>query len=155
MVAAAPLLVVVGQPGWRCGHIVRELELWQQRGRVRLLRNVDDSDLRMLYSAAMLMVMPSLYEGFGSPVVEAMACGCPVLCSWSSSLPEVGGQAARYFCSDDPFDLAKRLKEVTEDRAELERMAAEGMRQAKRFSYELAAQQMLELMLTEVADENT
>lgn len=143
----APLLVVVGQPGWRCEDVMAELRSWEERGRVRMLAGVEDSDLRLLYGSALLTVIPSIYEGFGFPVVEAMVCGCPVLCSWTSSLPEVGGRAARYFRSNDAADLAEKLKVLLENPATLEQMREEGLRQAQRFSYEQAARQMLALML--------
>ncbi|MEO0073537.1 MAG: glycosyltransferase family 1 protein [candidate division WOR-3 bacterium] len=144
-----PLLVLVGQPGWRCESIVSELRAWEKKGRVRILTGVEDEDLRLIYGAAILTVIPSLYEGFGSPVVEAMACGCPVLCSWTASLPEVGGRAARYFRSNDVTDLVGKLKALLASPAVLEQMREDGLKQAQSFSYEQAARQMLDLIQLE------
>ncbi len=125
---------------------MKEIEGEVAQGRVRYLGRVADDDLPALYSAAKLMVYPSLYEGFGLPVLEAMACGCPVLCSWSSSLPEVGGNAARYFRTHDAHDLALKLRELLADDAQLERMVAEGRRQVAKFSFRKAAEQVLDLI---------
>jgi alpha-1,3-rhamnosyl/mannosyltransferase len=142
----APLLVVVGGTGWRCRETVRRIQALEAAGRVRHLGWVEDSSLAALYSGATLMVYPSFYEGFGLPVLEAMACGCPVLCSWSSSLPEVGGDVARYFRPRDGGDLARRIRELIDDAAVLAEMSAKGRRRAQGFSYRTSAEQMLRLM---------
>ena len=142
----APLLVLVGGVGWRCRDVVGRIRTFEAAGRVRHLGWVDDNNLAALYSAATVMVYPSFYEGFGLPVLEAMACGCPVLCSWSSSLPEVGGDAVRYFRPRDSGDLACRLRELVEDSVTLAEMSARGRLRAREFSYRTAAEQMLSLM---------
>ena len=141
-----PPLVVVGQLGWRYGSVLRQLRRQQRSGRVLHLTNVSDVDLAALYCGASLMVFPSLYEGFGSPVLEAMACACPVLCSWSSSLPEVGGQAAAYFHPRHPAELAAKIGELMNNREVRREMASAGPVQAARFSYPIGARRLLELM---------
>src|SRR5262249_57460865 len=73
---------------------------------VESLGNVSLDELVSLYRRAAAVVFPSLYEGFGLPPLEAMACGCPVACSYAASLPEVCGDAARYFTPDDPANIA-------------------------------------------------
>jgi len=143
----APVLVIVGTPGWRCRRIMGEVARQQQTGRVRFLGRVADPDLACLYSAATVTVYPSFYEGFGLPVLEAMACNCPVLCSWSSSLPEVGGAAARYFRPRDVASLAEGLAAMLDDEDMLEGMRGRGVRQAARFTYEKAAVDLLRLAI--------
>ena len=83
-------LVIAGGPGWLYDGILAEAE--QHGQRVRVVGFVDDADLSLAYRNAALFAMPSLYEGFGLPVLEAMACGVPVVCSNTSSLPEVAQQ---------------------------------------------------------------
>lgn len=140
-----PTLVLAGAPGWRCQTMMAAIRAAELAGGVKYLGPVDDVELAALYSSARLLVYPSLYEGFGLPVLEAMACGCPVLCSWSSSLPEVGGRAARYFRPRDVRDLSERLARLLSDDRELDRMSRDGLLQAAAFSYSKAAQELLVL----------
>jgi alpha-1,3-rhamnosyl/mannosyltransferase len=89
--------------------------------------------------------MPSVYEGFGLPVLEAMACGTPVVCSNASSLPELGGQAARHF---DPYNveaMASAIRSVWIREALREEMREQGLAQAAKFSWERAAEETLDL----------
>jgi len=141
-----PLLVVVGDLGWRHPGILRQIAREQRSGRVRYLGRVSDDDLRMLYGAAALSVYPSMYEGFGLPVLEAMAGGCPVLCSWSSSLPEVGGRAAEYFLPRSDADLAAKLQILLSDPAVLDRMRQDGLVRAGSFSFRRSAEQFLDVV---------
>ena len=107
--------------------------------RVRSLGYVTRADLPRLYSQADLLALPSLYEGFGLTALEAMACGCPVAASRTSSLPEVCGEAAFYFDPLDPSDIKRALSEALSDRARRERMTASGLAQAAKFRWEDAA----------------
>ncbi len=146
MARGLPQLVIVGGRGWRCRKTMSAVRAAQAKGQVRYLGRVADVELRALYSAARLMVYPSRYEGFGLPVLEAMACGCPVVCSWSSSLPEVGGGAVAYFEVGNATALAARLQELSADDGLLRRMAADGVRRASRFSFDTTASSVLETM---------
>jgi glycosyltransferase involved in cell wall biosynthesis len=104
---------------------------------------VAEADLPALYAGAQLFVFPSLYEGFGLPVLEAMACGAPVVCSNTSSLPEVAGDAALLV---DPLDvnaLAAAIGRVLGDAALADDMRQRGLRQAARFTWAHTAQQTL------------
>jgi len=138
-----PLLVLVGGKGWRYQQIMKEISHFEKAGKVRYLGRVGDTDLCDLYNAALFAVYPSRYEGFGLPVLEAMACGCPVLCSDSSSLPEIGGEAAVYFRTGDFRDLAKRMKEVLGDNYQLKQMAEAGRKRIKQFSFQQAAKEVI------------
>jgi alpha-1,3-rhamnosyl/mannosyltransferase len=108
---------------------------------------VEESDLPALYSGATLFVFPSLYEGFGLPVVEAMACGVPVVCSNTSSLPEIAGDAALLV---DPFDvntLAVTMGRALTEEGLRRKMREKGLEQAERFSWERTGRETLEVYL--------
>jgi glycosyltransferase involved in cell wall biosynthesis len=142
----APELAIVGRVGWKAHNIMNQIVAMERAGRVSHLDQVDDPDLPALYSAAKVLVLPSSYEGFGLPVLEAMACGCPVLCSWSSSLPEVGGDAARYFKTGDSIDLARKLSVLLSDGVQRAAMSAAGLERVQRFSFRRAAEQVLQIV---------
>ncbi|RLC86644.1 MAG: glycosyltransferase family 1 protein [Chloroflexi bacterium] len=134
-------LVIAGGQGWLYEDIFAEAE--KHGNCVRVLGFVGEADLPALYRNAALFAFPSLYEGFGLPVLEAMACGVPVVCSHTSSLPEVAGDAALLVDPLDTDGLAKAMARVLED-AELRReMIARGLEQAARFTWERAARQLL------------
>lgn len=134
-------LVLVGGKGWFYDAIfarVTELGLTE---RVCFAGYVDDAELPLWYNAAAALVLPSLYEGFGLPIVEALACATPVVAARTSSLPEAGGDAALYFDPSDAGELAARLADVL-DRPELAgRLRAAGPQQARRFSWARAGQE--------------
>jgi glycosyltransferase involved in cell wall biosynthesis len=104
---------------------------------------VTDADLRALYSAARVYVCPSLYEGFGFTVLEAMACGTPVVCSSATSLPEVAGKAALFFDPHKPEEMAAQLCGAFSDDAMRALLIANGRSNLLRFSWEVAARQTL------------
>ena len=138
-------LVIAGEKGWLYGPFFRRLEELGLEHEVILLGHVPNEDLPALYSAATLFVFPSLYEGFGLPPLEAMACGTPVVCSRASSLPEVGGRAARYVNPTSTEEIAQAIHEVLVDEVLQEEMRERGVEQAKRFSWERAAQETMAL----------
>ena len=139
-------LVVAGAPGWRCEPIFERFAEAERRfpGRFHYVRYVPDGLLEALYTAAALFAIPSHYEGFGFPPLEAMACGAPVLSSDGGSLPEVLGAAARIVRGFDADAWAhaalELLREAPSDRAA--RIAA-GRAQAARFTWERCAQETL------------
>jgi glycosyltransferase involved in cell wall biosynthesis len=112
---------------------------------VQLPGYVPDADLPALFSGATLAAVPSLCEGFGLPVLEAMACGTPVVCSATSSLPEVGGDAARYFDPTDTPAIADALLAVWRDAALREAMRQQGLTRAAQFSWQRAAEETMEI----------
>ena len=102
-------------------------------------------NLPMEYCKATLFVHPSIYEGFGFPIIEAMACGCPVISSDKTSLPEVGGDAALYFDGYNVDDLAKKMQEVLESKRLQQCMRVKGFAQARRFSWKRCAKKTISL----------
>ncbi len=112
--------------------------------------DVDDRDLAALYSDALALVFPSFYEGFGLPLLEAMACGCPVICSKASSFPEVAGNAALYISPFDPISLTAAIMRVQQP-AIRRRMIDAGFLQAAKFSWDTIAD-ALRIALETVAD---
>jgi len=141
-----PLLVIAGAVGWNSHGILRLVRRAESEGLARYVGRVSDRELASLYSAARLTLCTSIYEGFGLPVLESMTLGCPVLCSWSSSLPEVGGSAVRYFRPRDPDDLSRQLRKVLGDQRLLSEMRARGLEQSSRFSFRRAAEHMLDVL---------
>ncbi len=110
---------------------------------IKWIRNVDDDDLPALYSGATMFVMPSLYEGFGLPLLEAMACGAPVISSDVSSLREVGGDAPLYFEPSDTRGLALLISRLFNDRVLQAELRDKSLARAKEFSWERTAQETL------------
>ena len=111
---------------------------------VRFLGFVPIDTLRAFYQAASAFVFPSLYEGFGLPPLEAMACGTPVVCSSISSLPEVVGDAAEIVNPENVFDIARGMREVLLNQSLRDSLVSRGFEQARRFSWERTAQQVLD-----------
>jgi glycosyltransferase involved in cell wall biosynthesis len=115
---------------------------------VRLLGAVDDADLPSLYSGALAFTYPSIYEGFGLPPLEAMACGTPVMASTAASLPEVVGNAGLLVDPHNLEEIAAALRRVIMD-ADLRReLRQAGMQRARQFSWEKTAQQVWEVLQT-------
>lgn len=115
-------------------------------GRVVLTGFVPEEDLPPLYGAALALAFPSIYEGFGFPVAEAMACGCPVITANVSSLPEVAGDAAILVDPESVEEIAAAMERVIRDGVLRSRMAAAGIRQAAQFSWESCARQVLKVV---------
>jgi alpha-1,3-rhamnosyl/mannosyltransferase len=113
--------------------------------RLRLLGDVPFADLPALYSGASAFAYPSVYEGFGMPVLEAMSCGCPVVTSSVSSLPEVAGEAALLVAPDDVAGLSDALVSVLSDEPTRERLRDAGIERAAGYTWERTASQMLEV----------
>jgi len=142
---ATQKLVIAGGRGWLFEPIFRrltELELGQS---VQLIDRPSDAALMALYSACDLFIYPSLYEGFGIPPLEALACGAPVVCSGASSLPEVVGDAALTFDPLDVEQIAASLQRVLSDEALRDDLRRRGRRQAAQFTWDRAACQTVEV----------
>ena len=111
--------------------------------RVRFLGYVEHDDVPALYAAARLSVFPSLYEGFGLPVVEAMACGTPIATSQVSSMPEICSDAAEYFDPESVDSMAAAIERAWSDEARRHELRARGLERAKLFRWERTARETL------------
>ena len=141
-------LVIAGGKGWLFDSIFAEVERLGLRGRVLFPGFVADADLPALYSAARVFAYPSLYEGFGIPLLEAMACGAPVVTSTASSMPEVTGEAALLVPPADVEALAAALDRALTDEPLRADLIAKGYQRAREFRWEKSVQQLLEIYRT-------
>ncbi len=139
-------LVIVGKRGWLHKPIFELVERLNLQSRVRLLDYVPASDMPALISGARVLAFPSLHEGFGLPVLEAHACGTPVVCSMTSSLPEAAGDAALFV---DPLDveaIAGAMERLLTDAAVRAKLIARGFDNLKRFSWEASASRVSDVI---------
>ena len=143
--AAFPYLVLVGSKGWLADEIYRLPKKLGIEDRVKFSGYVPDEYLPALYSGAAALTFPSLFEGFGLPILEAQACGCPVLTSNTSSMPEVAGYGAIYV---DPYsinDIVEGMVKVQSSKFKVQSVKA-GFENIKRFSWERCARETLEVL---------
>jgi glycosyltransferase involved in cell wall biosynthesis len=138
-------LVLSGAQRNAHGDLVKLIKQLRLEGKVRWLGYLPQDALPKLYNAAKIMVFPSLFEGFGLPVVEAMASGCPVVCSQNSSLPEVGGKAAIYFDPLQVESIAEQISLVWNRDEIRETMRQKGLLQASLFRWEKTAKETVDL----------
>ena len=139
-------LVIIGKPGWMCEEIYEAPQKFGIGDKVKFLNYVSQDDLPVFYQNARCFVLPSLYEGFGLPILEAMACGCPVLASNSSSLPEILGRAGILVDPLSVEEIAKNLKLVIDSPQLQKTLAEKGLAQVKKFSWEKCARETLEVL---------
>ncbi|MBI2613602.1 MAG: glycosyltransferase family 4 protein [Candidatus Levybacteria bacterium] len=139
-------LVIVGKKGWLYDEILEAPSKFGVEKRVKFLDFVEDKDLPLLYKKALCFALPSLYEGFGLPVLEAMKYGCPVVISSVSSLPEVGGDAALYVDPLSVGDIAKKLELIINDNDLRQSLIKKGHEQVKKFSWEKTAKETLKTL---------
>lgn len=134
-------LVIVGKKGWLYEEILKAPSTYGVKDRVKFLDFVPDSDLPSLYKQALCFALPSLYEGFGLPVLEAMAQGCPVVVSSTSSLPEIAGKAGIYVTPEDIDSITKGLLTAVRQRNLIQGKTRikKGLEQVKKFTWEEAA----------------
>ena len=138
-------LLLVGPSGWFNDEIHAYIDTRSGDGEVRLLGYVNEDDQVDLYSAATVFVYPSLAEGFGLPVLEAMACGAPVCVSGSTSLPEVAGDAALFFDPLEVKEISAALGKVLGQPDLAAELCARSLRRAELFSWEKAAKETLDI----------
>jgi len=141
-------LVIVGRKGWLYEETLEAPQRLGVADRVKFLEFVPDNDLPSLYAGALCFALPSLYEGFGLPVLEAMAYRCPVVVSDASSLPEVAGDAGIYVDPYDTQSIARGIMQALRERntTQARERVRRGLAQVKKFSWEKAARQTLEVL---------
>ena len=141
-------LVLTGAPD--AGDTAITRQIWEHglTRSVQFAGRIGDDDLPALYSRATAVVFPSLFEGFGIPVLEAMATGCPVACSNTTSLPEVAGDAAVYFDPEDATAIADAMIELAKDSALRASLREKGLTRAKQFTGEKMAAKTLAVYST-------
>ena len=137
-------LRIAGGDGWNSDKLRQRLSALETLGRVQRLGYVSDAVLAGLYARARALVFPSWYEGFGLPVLEAMGHGAPVICSGTSSLPEVGGEAAVYVDPGSAESICTALLALEADPARRAALSAAGRAQAARFTWENTARRTLD-----------
>lgn len=139
-------LVIIGKRGWLYEPILEAPQKYKVKNEVKFLENVNDEDLALFYQHALCYILPSLYEGFGLPVVEAMKHGCPVITSNISSLPEAGGDAALYVNPEDTNDIADKITRLIADEKLRKELQEKGKKQAEKFNWEKTAKQTFEVL---------
>jgi glycosyltransferase involved in cell wall biosynthesis len=142
--ADAPPLVLAGPPGWQLEEALAGAS--DRPAAVRLLGYVSEGDLRALYRLCTVFGYPSLYEGFGLPLLEAMACGAPCLTSDVSSLPEVGGDAVMYADPLSVESIRSGLERLLSSEAERRRLGLAAIERAHGFSWERTARETLDVL---------
>lgn len=136
-----PPLVIVGKRGWLAESFFAALETCPAREGVKLTGYIADEDLPAVYSAATAFVFPSLYEGFGLPPLEAMACGTPVVCSNVSSMPEVVGDAALLVDPEDELDIQAALRKIMNEPDVAHELRDRGTERAALFAWSRVAEE--------------
>ncbi len=136
-------LVIAGGKGWLYEDIFAAAENSPAADRIHFTGFIADDDLPALYNLADVFTYPSHYEGFGIPVIEAMACGTPVVCANNSCLPEVAGESALQITATDTNALSEGLVGLVIDKSLREVVVTKGFVQAKKFNWHSAAQQLL------------
>ena len=136
-------LIIAGCKGWKYSEIFNRIEAYGLKEKVKWLGYVDYEDLPGLYSLADVLVLPSYYEGFGFPILEAMACGTPVVTSNVSSMPEVAGDAAILVDPNSPEMIAESIRQVLMDSELNQKLRETGLMRAKEFTWEKSADEIM------------
>lgn len=138
-------LVIVGRTGWKSEAVYLEREKSPYREDILFTGRVPDDDLVQIYNQAELFVYPSLFEGFGLPILEAMSCGLPVIASDTSSLKEVTGGAGVLVSPDNDTELQNQILNILGNKEIKEKLKEKSLIQAKKFSWERTAQETLDI----------
>ena len=139
----APQLVLAGGRGWLCDGIYARIQDAGKRVNIRCTGYVDQSDVPVLMCGARIFVFPSLYEGFGMPPLEAMACGTPTVVSCAASLPEVVGDAGIKVNPKDTDSICRGMKKLLTDQALWNRLREAGLRRARKYTWERSARLLM------------
>ena len=138
-------LILAGLKGWHTDELFQLRRSLKCSDKIKWLNYVSDSELASLYSAASFFVYPSIYEGFGLPILEAMSAGCPVLTSSVSSMPEVAGDAALYVDPGNVESIAEGLQQLANDTALRTKLSEMGYKRVEMFKWENTADKMIEV----------
>lgn len=136
-------LVIAGFEGWENDDIFEAINI--NKDDVFYIGFISDDDLAKIYNLASFFIFPSFYEGFGLPILEAMASGTPVLCSNTSSMPEVGGDAALYFNPNNIEDIRNKILQILNDRELRIEMKNKGLTNASKYNWEQSAKEHIKL----------
>ena len=140
-------LIIVGKPGWNHREVENAIKENHLQGHVHLLGYLTEESLANLYNLALAFVFPSLYEGFGIPLLEAMQSNCPVLSSDTSSMPEVVGDSALLFDPHSIHAISDAMQKIATDSTLRDKLIEKGQAQAQNFSWEESAKKLLEQFL--------
>lgn len=140
-------LVLVGQPGYNYEKFIEKIKEYGLEKKVIFPGWVEQVDIPYFYQQTKVFVFPTLYEGFGMPLLEAMTCGCPILTSNISSLPEVGADAVMYCNPKDPKDIADKISQMLENNELSKNFVQRGLERKDDFSWEKAGQETLDFLL--------
>lgn len=146
-------LIIAGKKGWLYKKIFAQVKKLNLKNKVNFTGYLTDNQLAYLYKNAVLFILPSLYEGFGLPLLEAMRFGCPVIASSVSSLPEIGGDACLYFNPTSSEDLKNKMVQLLDNQNLRKKLIKKGIERIKLFSWEKCGKETLKL-LTTVKNEN-
>lgn len=139
-------LIIVGKEGWKFEGIYKLIEELKLKNRVHILGYLSGASIINLYNLAEAFIFPSIYEGFGIPPLEAMKCGCPVIVSNTSSIPEVVGDAGLYVNPEKPASIAGALSKIISNSDLRKKLIEQGFAQSKKFSWALSAKKLLEIL---------
>ena len=137
------LVIVGGRNYWKTSRVAQKVEQLELQGQVKFTGFIPDKDLPAIYNGADLFCLPSLYEGFGLPVLEAMACGVPVITSNSSSLPEVAGEAAILIDPYNVDEIASAMERILKDPVLAQELRQRGLARAAQFTWEKTARETI------------
>jgi alpha-1,3-rhamnosyl/mannosyltransferase len=138
-------LVLAGWQGWGEKRWLEKIDRYHLTSRIHILGHVPDHDLKAIYAGAQALVYPSLYEGFGLPILEAMACNCPVICSNAASMPEVAGEAAILINPARSDALAHAIDTIVHDSGTRVTLMRKGIKQAAGFTWKDTAARTFEV----------
>ncbi len=140
-------LLVAGRLAWKYESLVEKLKSYKYREDVVMLGYLSDKELQEITASAYALVYPSFFEGFGLPVLEAMQSGVPVICSNTSSMPEIAADAALYASPIEPDNIAKQMLNLYKNESLRDQMIQKGLKRAKEFNWDKAAQNMWDQLL--------
>lgn len=139
-------LVIAGAPAWKSDSTIKKINNSKFKNEIIITGNLEFKKISALYRNAKTFIFPSLYEGFGIPVLEAMASGIPVICARNSSLTEAGGDAAVYFETGNSQELAGCINKILKDESFEKELVQKGSEHVKNFSWEKCAQETLKVL---------